>query len=254
MNFSSGIGSAGVQGTDSNTTNAGYTTGMLGLSANPVGIGVLGMFGKNGSKVGQSRLGTAGAGVWADGPGFGLVATSDLNAVVAYNNHPSGATIYGENDTTSSTGLLFYATAPNVNSNGTSASCNINSHADLNCTGDATQSRSANGMVKALLFINPAVSAGIVSCFNSQLAEPAASTPPCGFGYTLEGGGDIIDLGFTITDRFVSATLKGNFMGGIVVCDNTCPGYSQLSPTQVSTGTYTLADGWATVPYYLSIY
>jgi hypothetical protein len=214
MSASNGVGSTGVQGTDNNTTPSAYTAGVTGLSVNPVGIGVLGMFGKNGSNTGKSRLGTAGAGVWADGPGFGLVATSDLNAVVAYNNHPSGATIYGENDTTASNGLLFYATAPNVTSNGTAASCNINTHGDLGCTGDATQSRPANGLVKALVFVDPAQPDGsqIVSCYNSQLAEPAASTAPCGFAYEhVDLGIYIVSFPFEVDDRFVQATAFGTF-------------------------------------------
>jgi hypothetical protein len=218
---SAGPGSAGVQGTDNNVNASNlkvYTAGVSGLTANPFGVGVLGISTVKGSTVGKARLGTAGAGVWADGPGFGLVATSDLNAVVAYNNSTSGATVYSENDTAAGNGLLFYATAPKVLNNGSASTCSISTHADLNCTGglysasDATQARAANGLVKAMLYFDPSQPAGsqIVHCYSSQLTEPAASTPPCGITVTHTGLGlNDFDLGFTVDDRFIQVTPAG---------------------------------------------
>jgi len=109
----------------------GGPVGVEGFSSGATRPGVLGI-GNSLSSVGQLLLGTAAAGVWADNPNFGLVATSDLNAVVAYNNNSTAATIYGENDTTSVSSLLFYATAPKVTG---SPVCYINAHADLVCSG-----------------------------------------------------------------------------------------------------------------------
>ncbi len=219
---SSGAGSAGVQGADNNTSPQNYTVGVSGRTANLHGLGVLGTGGTL-SNVGKLRLGTAGAGVWADSPNFGLVATSDLNAIVAYNNS-TAATIYGENDTTSASGYLLYASAPNVTSNGNPASCTVSTHADLGCTGnlkadgtlrvgqDATQPSTANGLVKAMFYFDPFQPAGsqIVTCFNSQLTGAAASTPPCGFAVTHDGlGHNTFDFGFTVGGRIAQATARG---------------------------------------------
>ena len=218
LSSGAGAGSAGVAGGDANTSGASYTSGVWGTSANPKGIGVLGQ-GSTLSAVGTARLGTAQAGVWADSKNFGLVATSDLNSIVAYNNNTTATTMYVENDTTASSGFLFYAKAPNVTSNGFPATCTINTHADLGCNGnlkadgslrvgqDATQPSTANGFIKALVFVDPFATSKIVRCFNSQLSEPAASTPPCGFTYIQNNlGGTIVDLGFDVSGRFFQVT------------------------------------------------
>ena len=223
LSAGTGAGSAGVVGADSNSGGAAYTSGVWGTSANPKGIGVLGQ-GSTLSGVGNARLGTAQAGVWADSKNFGLVATSDLNSIVAYNNNSGAATMFVENDTTSSSGLLFHATAPNVTSNGFPATCNINTHADLGCNGnlkadgslrvgqDATQPATANGLVKAMLYFDPNQPTGsqIVYCFNSRLSGTAASTPPCGITVSHTGlGFNVFDFGFTVDNRFIQATPAG---------------------------------------------
>ena len=193
-----------------------YTTGMTGQTFSPQGIGVLGLNGPRSSEF-KLRVATHTAGVWGDSKDIGMVATSDLNGLWAVNNHPNAASIVAQNDTTVSNGLIFFATAPNVTSNGSPAQCGINTHADLGCTGDVAQSRPANGLVKALVYFDPFQPTGqaIVRCYNSQLAEPAASTPPCGFTYThLRNGDNTIDLGFAVQDRFVQATSRYEDMGG----------------------------------------
>src|SRR5262249_3628661 len=95
LSSGAGAGSAGGVGGDANSTGSTYTAGVLGSSANPKGIGVLGQ-GSALSAVGNTRLGTAAAGIWADSKNFGLVATSDLNSIVAYNNNSSATTMYAE--------------------------------------------------------------------------------------------------------------------------------------------------------------
>ena len=217
LSSGAGAGSAGVVGGDANTIGASYTSGVLGSSANPKGIGVLGQ-GSALSAVGNLRLGTASAGVWADSKNFGLVATSDLNSIVAYNNNPGATTMFVENDTTANNGLLFYAIAPNVSSNGFPATCTINTHADLGCNGnlksdgsiragaDVTQPAATNGLMKAAVYFDPAAPNLIVRCFNSQLQEPAASTPPCGFTPLHSGlGAARVDFGFDVGGRFFQA-------------------------------------------------
>jgi hypothetical protein len=73
------------------------------------------------------------------------------------------------------------------------------------------QPRTAGGMVKAMLLYSPFNGTKIVSCFNSTLSGAAATTPPCGFSIVASFVGDyILDLGFQIDDRFLSATNSMN--------------------------------------------
>jgi hypothetical protein len=69
------------------------------------------------------------------------------------------------------------------------------------------QARTMGGWVKAMVFFNYANASPIVSCFNSTLTGAAATTPPCGFNYEIASGGDyVIDFGFQVDDRFLTAT------------------------------------------------
>ena len=46
-----------------------------------------------------------------------------------------------------------------------------------------------------------------MNCFNSQLAEPAASTPPCGFTLSQHTTGENhFDFGFTVSNRVIQVT------------------------------------------------
>jgi hypothetical protein len=256
-------GSAGVQGTDNNTGGGNYTAGVSGRTVNPLGLGVLGT-GKTLSNVGKLYLGRGAAGVWADNSNFGLVATSDLNAVVAYNNHASAATIFAENDTTSGSSFLMSANAPNVQSNGNPASCFITTHADLGCTGDlkadgtlrvgqdATQPSTANGLVKAMFYFDPSQPAGsqIVTCFNSQLTGAAASTPPCGITVSHLGlGYNGFDFGFTVQGRIIQATaqMSGPNLTGVSI--------SAVFSSEVDTYTYYAQGSNVTdTPIYVTVF
>jgi hypothetical protein len=232
---SSGLGSSGVIGIDQNSNGSApnYTAGVTGVTQNSFGVGVLGYGIKSGS--GAGILGMYRVGVWGDDTsGAGVVGMSDTgNAVLAVNNSTiatallakntgtgsaaladntsaTSATMVAQNRTSATNGLIFQATAPNVLSNGSPAFCQVTTHGDMGCTGDVYQNNPANGLVKALLFFDPGQPAGhlkIVRCFNSALAEPAASTPPCGFTYSnLDVGINQIDFGFPVTNRFPQIT------------------------------------------------
>jgi hypothetical protein len=210
--FSSGTGSSGAIGLDQNSNGSvgSYTTGVTGVTQNSYGVGVLGygVFSTNG----QSDIGFYRAGVWGDDQsGAGVVATSDTgNAAIAVNTSATSITLLAQNNTSASNGVIFRAAAPQVQSNGSSAFCQVTTHGDMGCTGDVYQNNPANGLVKALLFFDPGQPAGhlkIVRCFNSALTEPAASTPPCGFTYSnLDVGINQIDFGFPVTNRFPQIT------------------------------------------------
>jgi hypothetical protein len=114
--------------------------------------------------------------------------------------------------------------------------------------GNTQQSRTAGGMVKALLNYN---GANIQGCFNSALSGTAATTPPCGFAVSNPSKGYyIVDFGFQVSDRFVSVTPTSSG-----ICNsNVCPGLTfwatidapSLSKTQASIVfgdiSYTFAD------------
>jgi hypothetical protein len=91
----------------------------------------------------------------------------------------------------------------------------------LDSTGNASQPRAANGMVKAIIkFI---AHPPIVSCFNSTLTGAAATKPPCGFTVDETGIGDyIFDLGFQVNDRFFSVTEYDDPIDGIPDTTTVC--------------------------------
>ena len=80
----------------------------------------------------------------------------------------------------------------------------------LDSAGNASQPRTANGMVKAMLKFSPFNGGRIVTCFNSTLSDAAATTPPCGFTFHTPFTGEyIFGFGFQIDDRILSLTGSG---------------------------------------------
>jgi len=77
--------------------------------------------------------------------------------------------------------------------------------------GNAEQARTAGGFVKAMLNVNAFDTPySITSCYNSALSGAAATTPPCGINFTeISLGSWNFDFGYTVNDRFFSATLNG---------------------------------------------
>jgi hypothetical protein len=80
--------------------------------------------------------------------------------------------------------------------------------------GNAGQARDRGGFVKAMVYVDPFLPADqyIVRCFNSAQPGNAASTAPCGITATRYSIGKyLINFGFKIDDRFLSATpTRGN--------------------------------------------
>ena len=74
---------------------------------------------------------------------------------------------------------------------------------------NAWQARGAGGWIKAMAYVDPFVPGGIAvtKCYNSQASGAAVTTPPCGI--TLlhhEQGGNLVDFGFQVSDRFAQLT------------------------------------------------
>jgi hypothetical protein len=108
---------------------------------------------------------------------------------------PTGTGVYG----TSWLGTGVYGSAPS--GFGFATDSNV------------SQARTAGGWVKALLFVNTAQAPYTIQrCFNSTLKGADATTPPCGFNLIENFPGDfLIDMGFEVDDRFVTATAYGDF-------------------------------------------
>jgi hypothetical protein len=276
---SSSLGASGVFGVDNNSAGSpgNFTSGVAGVTQNSFGVGVLGygVFSFNAA----GAIGFYRAGVWGDdATGVGVVATSDTgtasvatnasstsatlvakntstaNAVVAVNTGTAAPTLLAQNtyNAADGHGLILRAEAPNVNVNGATAACQINTRGDMGCTGDVVQTRPANGLVKALMYFDPfqPFDQQIVRCYNSQLSEPAASTPPCGFTHVHNGQGDnSINLGFAVDDRFFQATTR-YWNGGGDAADT-----DVLNTTTVEVTTFTISNHtYSDTPFFLTVF
>jgi len=81
-------------------------------------------------------------------------------------------------------------------------------------TGNASQSMSKGGWVKAMLVVNTTLPAGqqITRCFNSQAIGAAATTPPCGLSATgVAVGAWQIGFPVDVASRFASVTTSNSF-------------------------------------------
>lgn len=77
--------------------------------------------------------------------------------------------------------------------------------AKLHVAGNAVQDRDKGGMVKAMLSV--AADGTIVRCYNGVTGS---STGNCGFMVTAGSNGNyVVNLGFQVTDRFLSVTARG---------------------------------------------
>jgi hypothetical protein len=121
----------------------------------------------------------------------------------------------------------------------------------FSATGNAQQNRSSGGWVKAMVYFSGLNSGGVVSCYNSTLSAPAATTPPCGFAFTKTGTGSyILDFGFEIDDRFFSLTQTNWFATSGICTDwnGGCSGPPSLTPNQMQI--YTFLPGAAYNNYF----
>jgi len=163
--------------------------------------------------------------------------------------------MYVQNNTTDPTGVIFRAEAPQVSVNGSTAFCQVTTRGGLGCTGDVYQNLPANGLVKALLYVDPSQPSGsqIVRCFNSTIAEPAASTPPCGFTFIYSNlGAHEVDFGFTVSNRFVQGTAvrSGSDSSSVVLDVFPVNSTTTLGVETFYTDSATLTD----TPFYLTVF
>jgi hypothetical protein len=171
-------------------------------------------------KVANTSATTPGRGITALGGagGFGLWASggdasqnkaaihgqsSAGNAVEGISGKNTASGVYGQNNSTGF-GVAGRST------NGVGVMGDSSGGWAMQAFGNATQTRTKGGFVKAMAFIDPLGHEGdpVQQCFNSQLPPSQATSGDCGITWRQdEGTGDsVINFGFQVTDRVVSVT------------------------------------------------
>ncbi|NOT61561.1 MAG: hypothetical protein HOP19_15195 [Acidobacteria bacterium] len=170
--------------------------GVYGESASSEGV-----FGISASGTGVSGFSTSSSGV------YGQSAAASVTAAGVYGKGTGSGSIgvIGESNLGSGVGVLGVSTSPT--GFGMYARNNFGGRA-IFAEGDVAQSRASNGLVKAMLYVNPFLPADryIVRCYNGVTG---ASTGNCGFTVTRSfsyPGHYTVTFGFQVDDRFVSVT------------------------------------------------
>jgi hypothetical protein len=220
---SHGTGVQGISGGD--TLN---TAGVFGRAGNGTTFGgIAGVWGDADQHVGVFGSSNAFAGVIGESQnGYGVQAiSSGADGVNATSHTVKGSGVAGINDSPQG-GIGVY---------GHSSDGGYGFYTDSN----AGQSRIMGGWAKAMVFVDPFTSSGtaITRCYNSQATGSTATTPPCGFSVTHEAqGADVVDFGFQVNDRFISAT---SFASSAAACvqspDQACIDIASASQVEVIT-------------------
>jgi hypothetical protein len=122
------------------------------------------------------------------------------NAVEGISGKNTASGVYGQNTSSG------YGVAGRANS-GTAVLGDSSGGWAFNASGNATQSRTGGGFVKAMAFVSTGATDQIKQCFNSQLPAGQATSGDCGIAYSSRGTGIYdVDFGFKVSDRIVSVT------------------------------------------------
>jgi hypothetical protein len=124
------------------------------------------------------------------------------NAVEGISGKNTASGVYGQN-TSTGFGVAGRST------NGTAVMGDSSSGWAFQAFGNAAQTRAGNGFVKAMAYVDVSSPSGIARCFNSQLPPSQATSGTCGISWSQQPdffSDQIIDFGFQVSDRFVSAT------------------------------------------------
>jgi hypothetical protein len=234
-----------VAPTNANTANAivkrdgtgSFSAGSIStvtLTAfNPAGLAIVGTTGAPSGAIEGVNTGTSAGSDGVDG-----VTSSAFAAGVAGINNGGGYGVYG---------------AGGVGVFGTGSTYGFQTDSNVN------QARAAGGWVKAMVYVNAYQAPyTIIRCFNSTLAGAAAATPPCGFNLSVDTFGDwIVDFGFQVNDRFVSATTFGKGLTVINECTSEVTVYSlctALTLSQILVFTQDTGGNWNNSYFHLIIY
>jgi hypothetical protein len=213
--------------------SAGNMSTVTLTASNPAGFAIVGTTGAPSGAIEGVNTGTSAVSDGVDG-----VTSSAFAAGVAGINNGGGYGVYG---------------AGGVGVFGTGSTYGFQTDGNVN------QARTSGGWVKAMVFVNGYQAPyTIIRCFNSTLAGAAAATPPCGFNLNVDTFGDwIVDFGFQVNDRFVSATTFGKGLTVINECTSEVAVYSlctALTSSQVLVFTQDTGGNWNNSYFHLIVY
>jgi hypothetical protein len=210
-----------------------------------------------------SAVGTSGGfGVWASG-GQHSRNTAAVhgqsgggNAVEGFSTASVGSGVYGQNNNAASYGVAGHS------DNGVAVVGDSASGWAFQALGNTSQTRTGNGFVKEMAHVDPAAGDPIGQCFNSQLPPGQATAGDCGISIDTNlsslVGITYMNLGFTVTDRFISASPNRDvvFSGGTFPDPHAVPTID-VSPGGPSTDVIvqTVANGaYVDVPFWIIVY
>lgn len=191
-------------------------------------------------------LGNSGQGVWGESSGTTIAANGfGPDGVDGITHSANGSGVAGVNYAAG--GTAVYGGAPNGG-------------IGFQTPNNVQQGRGAGGWVKAMVFVDPFTASGtaITRCYNSQASGATVNTPPCGFSVVHEGLGiDLIDFGFQVNDRFISATqFSANSITACVMDPNNACFLGQISPNanQVLTLTVFYTGNTTDSPFWIIVF
>ncbi len=234
------LGNVGVSGySPSNYGVAGQSgsvAGVYGTSTNANGLGIFGWSQNSGdgidgvSNSGRGMYGSVKQGQGVMGESFGTTTLNGLGpeGVVGLSHNALGHGVYAQNYDPNGLGLIALGGSAGVegvgtssfgvsgistngvgvigsSTNGAGVSGSSTNGPAFQATGNVQQDRTSSGWMKAMVYLDRQTPPNIVRCFNSVLAGPAASIPPCGITVNAPVvGRAVLDFGFTVSDRFIS--------------------------------------------------
>ena len=213
-------------------------TGVGGQSTSGIGVhgtstSWVGVWGQSVTSSGVNGSSTDWVGVWGESVNSSGVHGKSTNWYGVYGSGaPGKSSVFGENQNANSIGVQGKADAAGsvgvwgestnntgvygLSTNGTGVWGKSTAGYAVFAEGNVAQTVNSNGLVKAMVSVDPSLPAGqqIVRCFNSQTSASVATTIPCGFTATgLELGRWQLDFGFDTSQRFATITTQGLYGG-----------------------------------------
>jgi hypothetical protein len=166
------------------------------------------------------------------------------NAIEGYSTANPSSGVFGQDNNANSYGVAGHS------DNGVAVVGDSSSGWAMQALGNATQSRTNGGFVKAMAYANFSQSPAIRRCFNSQVSKSEATTNPCGMVVSKSGiGRYTISFGFQVSDRFISAT-PADAQGSSIVAVSPGSTSDSAKVTSYNTGLNNYDDG----PFYIFVY
>jgi hypothetical protein len=124
------------------------------------------------------------------------------NALEGFSTANPASGVFGQDNNANSYGVAGHS------DNGVAVVGDSSNGWAMQALGTTTQTRTGNGFVKAMAFIDPFFDSTdpIQQCFNSQRPPSQATSGNCGITFSGTGGSYSVGFPFEVDDRFVSVT------------------------------------------------